>query len=58
MVANESTLSVRRDVTYPAGVTLPAAAEVLERAIKVDYIDLMDKKEELVRRFDNTLRGK
>jgi len=58
LVANESTLSVRMDVTYKEGVSLPPASEVLKRAIKVDYVELMNKKEELVRRFADTLRGK
>ncbi|MCL2010961.1 MAG: ABC transporter substrate-binding protein, partial [Synergistaceae bacterium] len=42
MVANEATLSVRLDVTYPEGIALPAADEVLARSIKVDYIEMMD----------------
>ena len=58
MVANEATLSVRLDVTYPEGIALPAADEVLARSIKVDYIEMMDIKEELVRRFSDTLRGR
>ena len=58
LIANEATLSVRLDVTYAEGIMLPPANEVLERSIKVNYIELMDAKEELVRKFSDTLRGR
>ena len=58
MIAKEKTLSVRLDVEYEEGISLPDPSQVLERAIKVDYRELMGRKEELVRNFENTLRGK
>ena len=58
LIANESTLSVRLDVTYPQGVSLPPASEVLARSIKIDYIQMMDMKADLVKRFSDTLRGR
>jgi iron(III) transport system substrate-binding protein len=58
IIASEKTLSVRLDVEYEPGISLPEPAQVLERAIKVDYRDLMGRKEELVRRFETTLRGR
>jgi len=58
IIASEQTVSVRLDVKYPQGTSLPEASEVLARAIRVDYRDLMGRKEEIVRRFESTLRGK
>jgi iron(III) transport system substrate-binding protein len=58
LIAGEGTLSVRTDVKNQEGFMLPEASEVLKRSIKIDYIDMMDKKEELIKRFTNTLQGK
>jgi iron(III) transport system substrate-binding protein len=56
LIAKEGTLAVRLDVEYPEGFMLPEARTVLQTSIKVDYIELMDKKEELVRKFADTMR--
>ena len=58
LVAGEGTLSVRTDIEYPEGFMLPAPDEVLKRAIKIDYIEMMDTKEQTLKRFTDTLQGK
>ena len=58
LIAGEGTLSVRTDVEYPEGFMLPEAKEVLQRAIKIDYIDMMDKKEEMIKKFTDILQGR
>ncbi|GHV52011.1 ABC transporter substrate-binding protein [Synergistales bacterium] len=56
IVAGEGTLSVRPDVKSPEG--LPAAADALKRAIKIDYVKMMATKESLIKKFTDTLHGK
>jgi len=58
LIAGEGTLSVRTDVQNQEGFMLPEASEVLKRSIKIDYVDMMDKKEELIKKFTNTLQGR
>ena len=58
LIAGEGTLSVRTDVKNQEGFMLPEAGEVLKRCIKIDYIEMMDKKEDLIKRFTNTLQGR
>jgi iron(III) transport system substrate-binding protein len=58
IIASEHTLAVRLDVVYPEGTVLPPAHEALERAIKVDYLDLMGRRTEIIERFESILRGR
>ena len=58
LIAGEGTLSVRTDVKNPEGFMLPEAGDALKRAIKIDYIQMMATKEELIKKFTNTLQGK
>ena len=58
LIAGEGTLSVRTDVSNQEGFMLPEASEVLARAIKIDYIDMMGRKEELIKKFTDVLQGR
>jgi len=58
IIASEHTLSVRLDVVYPEGTVLPPAHEALSRAIRVDYLDLMGRRGEIIQRFESILRGR
>jgi iron(III) transport system substrate-binding protein len=58
LIAGEGTLSVRTDVKNQEGFMLPDAGVVLKNAIKIDYIEMMDKKEQLIKRFTDTLQGR
>jgi iron(III) transport system substrate-binding protein len=57
LVAEEGTLSVRPDVRNPQ-FDLPNPADALNRAIKIDYIQMMAGKEALIKRFTDTLQGR
>ncbi|GHV33781.1 ABC transporter substrate-binding protein [Synergistales bacterium] len=58
LVASEGTLSVRTDVKNADGFMLPEAQDALNRAIKIDYIEMMAGKEALIKKFTDTLQGK
>ena len=58
LIAGEGTLSVRTDVKNQEGFMLPEMEKVLQRAIKIDYIDMMDKKEEMIKKFTDILQGR
>ena len=58
IIASEGTLPVRSDVTVPASFKLPAAADAMKRAIKVNYLDIIDAKEATVKKFSDTMRGR
>ncbi|MDR2528023.1 MAG: ABC transporter substrate-binding protein [Synergistaceae bacterium] len=58
LIAKEGTLSVRTDVKNQEGFMLPEVSEVLKRAIKIDYVEMMAGKEALIKRFTDTLQGR
>jgi iron(III) transport system substrate-binding protein len=58
LIAGEGTLSVRTDIPKQEGFMLPEASEVLARAIKIDYIDMMGRKEALIKKFTDVLHGR
>jgi iron(III) transport system substrate-binding protein len=58
LIAGEGTLSVRTDVKNQEGFMLPEAKDVLQRAIKLDYIKMMAEKEALIKKFTDTLQGR
>ncbi len=58
IIAEEGTLPVRGDVTVPAQFNLPAPAEAVKRSIPIDYMELMTKKEENVKKFMDIMQGK
>lgn len=58
VIANSGTVPVRSDVTIPEKFGLPNAKEVMERAIKIDYLEMMANKEEMIKKFDSILKKK
>ena len=51
MIANSGTVPVRRDIQMPEKYNLPAPEVALDTGIKINYTDVMTKKEELVQKF-------
>ena len=51
IIAEEGTLPVRSDVVVPARFELPAVADAMKRAIKVDYLKLIAEKEATIKTF-------
>jgi iron(III) transport system substrate-binding protein len=58
LIAAEGTLSVRTDVKNPEGFMLLEASDALQRAIKIDYIQMMSTKEATIKKFTDTLQGR
>ncbi|MBL0141780.1 MAG: ABC transporter substrate-binding protein [Betaproteobacteria bacterium] len=58
IIANEGTLPVRTDVQVPAKFNLPAVADAMKRAIKIDYVQLMAEKEAAVKKFSDIMQKK
>ncbi|MDR1359857.1 MAG: ABC transporter substrate-binding protein [Deltaproteobacteria bacterium] len=58
LIAAEGTLSVRTDVANLPAHKLPPAADALQRAIKIDYLQMMATKEATIKKFTGTLQGK
>lgn len=56
MVANAGTVPVRVDVTMPEKYNLPAPEVALLSGIKIDYTDVMNRKEELVQKFSDLFK--
>jgi iron(III) transport system substrate-binding protein len=58
LIAGEGTLSVRTDVKNLEGFMLPEASDALSRAIRIDYVQMMSTKEEMIKKFTDTLQGR
>ena len=58
IIAGEGTLPVRTDVEIPASFNLPNPEEALNRAIKINYLEIMASKEATVKRFTEIMQGK
>ena len=56
MVANAGTVPVRVDVTMPEKYNLPAPEVALLSGIKINYTDVMSRKEELVQKFSDLFK--
>ncbi|MBI4740007.1 MAG: ABC transporter substrate-binding protein [Betaproteobacteria bacterium] len=56
IVANEGTLPVRADVKVPDRFHLPPVAEAMNRAIKIDYKQLMAEKEATIKKFTGIMQ--
>ncbi len=56
MVANAGTVPVRRDVNTPEKYGLPAPEDALNNGIKINYNDVMEKKDETVKKFSNLFK--
>lgn len=58
IIANGSTLPVRRDVSLKQGTLLVQPEEAVRRAMKIDYLKLMAEKQATIDTFTEILRGK
>ena len=58
IVASEGTLPVRADVAVPAKFNIPASADAIKRAMKVNYLDMIADKEKNVKQFTEIMHGK
>ncbi|MBF1704768.1 MAG: extracellular solute-binding protein, partial [Selenomonas sp.] len=58
MIANEGTVPVRNDVDMPEKFGLPKPAEALQRAIKVNYTEILPQKEETIKKFTEIIGKK
>lgn len=56
MVANAGTVPVRTDVTMPEKYNLPAPEVAIASGIKINYLDVMAQKEELIQRFSDLFK--
>lgn len=55
-VADAGTVPVRNDVTIPEKYNLPLPSEALEKGIKINYTEVMQKKEETVQKFSELFK--
>ncbi len=56
IIANSYTLPIRKDVPIAAGVGLVEPAAAVSRAMKIDYLKLMEEKQATIDRFTDILR--
>jgi iron(III) transport system substrate-binding protein len=56
IVASEGTLPIRADVTVDTTHGLVKADEAVKRAMKVDYLKVMDEKEAIIQKFQQIMR--
>ena len=56
IIAKSGTLPVRNDVAIPEKFALPTPKEAIERSIKIDYTEILTKKEETIKKFDSILK--
>ena len=58
IIAGEGTLPVRTDIEIPAKFNLPSSADALKRSIKINYLEMMANKEEVIKKFTSIMQGK
>jgi hypothetical protein len=56
MVANSGTVPVRRDITLTGKYNLPAPEVAIGTGIKINYTEVMSRKEELVQKFSELFK--
>jgi iron(III) transport system substrate-binding protein len=56
LISAEGTLSVRTDVKNSEWFMLPEASDALERAIKIDYLQMMSSKDATIKKFTDILQ--
>lgn len=55
-VANSGTVPVRTDVIVPEIYNLPEPAHALENGIKINYVEVLSQKEEIVQKFSDLFK--
>jgi iron(III) transport system substrate-binding protein len=58
LIAASGTLPIRADVAPPAGTGLVAPAEAVARAMKIDYLKMIQEKEATIKKFTEIMQGK
>ncbi len=58
IIASEGTLPVRNDVKLDPLLPVSSPEEALKRSIKIDYISMMNEKQETVKKFTDIMQGK
>ena len=58
IIAGEGTLPVRADVSVSNEFNIPPVADAVKRAVKINYKSIMADKEQIVKRFTDTMQGK
>ncbi len=56
MVANAGTVPVRSDVAMPEKYNLPAPEDALNNGIKINYSEVLEKKDETIKKFSNLFK--
>ena len=56
MVANAGTVPVRRDIKMTEKYNLPAPEVAIDTGIKIDYTEVMSRKEELIQKFSELFK--
>ncbi len=57
IIASSGTLSIRSDVQVPAKFGLVAPEEAIRRAMKVDYVQMIQEKEHTIKKFTEIMQG-
>jgi iron(III) transport system substrate-binding protein len=52
------TLSIRSDIPMPPGMPLVPADQAVKRAMKLDYVKVMNEKEAIIKKFTSIMRTK
>lgn len=55
-VADAGTVPVRRDVNMPERYGLPAPEDALNNCIKINYTDVLEKKDDIIKKFSNLFK--
>jgi iron(III) transport system substrate-binding protein len=58
IIASTGTLPIREDVPILKGFNLVPAKEAEKRAMKIDYLRMLNEKEALIQKFTAIMRGK
>lgn len=58
LIAQEGTLSVRKDIKNDPKFKLPTSEEAIARSIKINYIDILANKQQTIKTFADILQGK
>lgn len=58
LVANQGTIPVREDVKIDPKFQLPSPKEALKKGIKVNYLEIIDSKEKIVKEFTELMQVK
>ncbi|MBQ3451768.1 MAG: extracellular solute-binding protein, partial [Selenomonadaceae bacterium] len=55
-VAEAGTVPVRRDIQMPERYNLPAPEDALNNGIKINYAEVLENKDDIVKKFSNLFK--